>query len=148
MPNKVYKADRRMLSALLRVPYQTINKRVAAGLADAGFADLRPAHFSVFQHLPRAGARVTMLAEQAQMTKQSMSYLIEDLEAHGYVERVPDSTDGRARIVRLTERGWAVDQTARSLIGTIEQEWNERLGHNRIDDLRATLQELIRVLEA
>ena len=39
------------------------------------------------------------------MTKQSMAQLVAHLERHGYVERIPDPADGRAKLVRATERG-------------------------------------------
>ena len=101
--------ERRMLGALLRIPFQAITARLHTEFAAAGFADLSPAQFVVFQHLPAEGARVSELAARAQITKQSMGYLIDYLAARGYVERLPDPADGRAAIVRLTERGWAVD---------------------------------------
>src|SRR5262245_6663927 len=85
--------DRRMIGALLRIPREVAIKQVVAGLVAAGFGDVRPAHFTVFQHMSTEGIRLTALAEAALMTKQSMGYLVDDLEAHGYVERVPDPTD-------------------------------------------------------
>ena len=83
MSDQRHERRRRMIGALLRIPFQAINARLEAELAAAGFADLRPAHFSVFQHLPADGARVTDLAERAQITKQSMGYLVDHLEERG-----------------------------------------------------------------
>ena len=96
-----------MLGALMRAPLQALSSRVAADLVAAGFDELRPAQLVVFQHLNAGGSRVTDLAARAQMTKQSMGALVDDLERWGYVERVPDPNDRRARIVRRTSRGWA-----------------------------------------
>jgi hypothetical protein len=42
------------------------------------------------------------------ITKQAISHLVGELKARGYVEQVPDSTDTRAKIVRLTKRGVAL----------------------------------------
>ena len=46
--------------------------------------------------------RLTDLAARAQMTKQSAGELVSYLEARGYLERVPDPSDGRVRINALT----------------------------------------------
>lgn len=138
----------RLLGALLRLPLQAINARIAADLAAAGYADLRPAHFSVFQYLPAEGARATELAERAQMTKQSMGDLVDYLEGHGYVERVPDPADRRARIVRRTERGWAVERAARASIQHLEDEWGRHLGEERMRQFRTTLEDLAAMLDA
>src|SRR5690348_3263383 len=88
--------ERPNLGILLRVPYQQVVDRVIAGLAEAGFDDLTPAHTAVFQHIETDGSRLTDLARRAQMTKQSMGYLVDNLERLGYLERRPDPTDRRA----------------------------------------------------
>jgi DNA-binding MarR family transcriptional regulator len=136
------RADRRMIGALLRRPSQAIVRRLDRDLRAAGYVDLRPAHFVVFQHLRPAGSHLTDLAEQAQITKQSMGYLVDYLEAHGYVERAPDPEDGRARIIRLTERGRALERDARAIIQCIEDEWAKRLGADRFEQLVDALEEL------
>ena len=130
-----------MLGVLLRRPLRLLTARVAADLAAAGFADLRPAHLTVFQQLDAAGSRLTDLAARAHMTKQSMGALIDDLERRGYVERAADPADGRARIVRRTERGWAVEQAARASIGAFEAEWTLRVGPERMRQFRDVLAE-------
>ncbi len=130
-----------MLGALLRLPLRALTARVAADLAAAGFSDLRPAHFAVFQHLDPAGSRLTDVAARAQMTKQSMGALVDDLEGWGYVERVPDPADGRARILRRTGRGWAVERAARASIRAFEAEWELRVGAERMRQFRRVLEE-------
>jgi hypothetical protein len=60
------------------------------GMVAAGFEDVRPAHYAVLRHLRPEGSRVTELAEEARMTKQSMGELVVYLERRGYVERLPD----------------------------------------------------------
>ncbi len=139
--------DRRMIGALLRIPREATITRVVAGLAAAGFATVRPAHFTVFQHLPPTGARLTELAEAALLTKQSMGYLVDDLEAHGYVERVPDPADRRAKLVRLTARGEEVERVVRAVIQQIEAEWAAQLGQDNYQQLTRLLRALIAILE-
>lgn len=137
----------RMLGAMLRIPFQAIVARIDEGLKAKGFTDLRPAHFVVFQHLQPDGARITELAEQAQITKQSMGDLIDHLEACGYVEKVPDASDGRAKIVSLTERGWSLDKAAREILRKTEAEWAEKLGKERMAELKQILNDLTALIE-
>lgn len=137
----------RMLGALLRMPFQAITARVLGDLHAAGFGDLRPSHLVVFQHLPWDGGRPTDLAERAQITKQSMGALVDHLVAGGYVERAADSRDGRARIIRRTGRGWAVERVARESIRALEAEWSAALGAERLDQCRAFLADLSDLLD-
>ncbi len=131
-----------MLGALLRIPFQAINARIVAELTRAGHPDLRPSHFSVFQHLDAEGTRVTTLADRAQMTKQAMGELVSDLERRGYVERVPDSTDRRAKLVVRTKRGWAVEATARATVRAVELEWEAEIGSQHMRQFRETLERI------
>jgi DNA-binding MarR family transcriptional regulator len=136
------RSDRPNVGILLRVPFQEVVSRVAAGLAEAGFDDVRPAHTAVFQHIKAEGSRLSDLAERAQLTKQSMGYLVDSLEEHGYVERKPDPTDRRASLICLTERGWDEIREALRIIAALEQEWADRLGTARMEELRGLLAEL------
>jgi len=131
--------ERPNLGVLLREPFQEVVRRVSADLAAAGFDDLRPAHTAVFQHIEADGSRLTDLAERAQITKQSMSYLVDHLERHGYLERRPDPSDRRATLLCLTQRGWDQVRTALAIIAALEAEWARELGAERIEQLRDTL---------
>ena len=93
---------------LLREAYLVLNDLVIARLAERGHEAVRPAHGAVFQYLDDTGTTVSTLAVRAQMTKQAMAELVLHLERHGYVERVPDPADRRAKLVRPTETGQQV----------------------------------------
>jgi len=134
--------ERPNIGILLRDPFQEVVRRVSVGLADAGFDDLRSAHTAVFQHIEAGGSRLTDLAERAQITKQSMGYLVDYLEQRGYLERRPDPSDRRAALISLTERGWEQIRAALRIIATIEEEWGSRLGEPRMQQLRELLGDL------
>lgn len=135
-----------LIGALVNIPATLLMRRVYEGLIVAGFHELRPAHTPVFQLLAPQGSRVTELAEQAGMTKQSMAYLIDYLEEHGYVERVPDPTDGRAQLVCRTARGWEVNHMSAHLVWQIQQEWTQLLGEERMKQLLSLLSDLVSLL--
>jgi DNA-binding MarR family transcriptional regulator len=134
-----------LLGALLRIAYQEMMTDVVEpGLAEAGYHDVRPAHFPAMQNLvlrPR-GVRPSELAAWARITKQSMGSLLDHLEAGGYVERTPDPSDGRAHLVRLTERGWSLAATTRRLVRQAEAAWAQRIGAARVEELREVLTQL------
>ena len=133
---------RRHLGVLLRSSWYAFLDELFARLAAEGFDDLRPAYSPVFQHLERDGTRIGVLAERAQMTNQSMGYLVDALESRGYVKRTPDPADRRAALVLITDRGRAQITTARRLIAEIEREWEQRIGTERMAALHDALQAL------
>jgi DNA-binding MarR family transcriptional regulator len=110
--------------------------------AQRGHPEIRPVHGNVMQFLDDDGTRVSVLAQRAQITKQSMAELVAHLERLGYVERVPDPSDGRAQLVRATPRGRQLYPIAREVVAELEAEWTRRLGRAKMRQLRALLEEL------
>jgi DNA-binding MarR family transcriptional regulator len=138
---------RRHLGVLLRTGWHGFLDELFARLAAEGFDDLRPAHSPVFQHLERGGTRIGVLAERAQMTNQSMGYLVDALETRGYVERRPDPKDRRAALVVITDRGREQIAAARRQIAQLEREWQQRIGPERMAALRDGLEALAASLD-
>jgi DNA-binding MarR family transcriptional regulator len=134
------------LAQLFRIPFQVLVVELHDRLADEGFGDVRPAHTSVFAHIGQDGARLTELAERAQLTKQLMNYLVNYCEEHGYVERIPDPLDRRAKLICLTERGTAAWNAGRRIIRSIEAEWTEQIGAENMQSLRGQLEALVNVV--
>ena len=130
------------LGVLLRDPALAINELVGEALEAEGFANLGLAHLSIGQHVADLGSRVTELAQLAQVTKPTVVYLVNDLERYGYVERIPDPDDGRAKLVRLTPRGEQAVGVARRTVAQIEQDWSQAFGERDFERLRALLKRL------
>jgi DNA-binding MarR family transcriptional regulator len=129
---------------LLGESFRALDRQLHDGMVAAGFGDVRPAHYAVFRFLKPEGSRVTELAEEARMTKQSMGDLVAHLERRGYVERLPDPRDGRARIVVWTEAGVRWTEAASERIGEMEDALAERLGgEERLEELAESLEELM-----
>jgi DNA-binding MarR family transcriptional regulator len=127
---------------LLFVPYRAMESRVFAGLAAAGFEDLTPAQARVLARIAPTGNRLTDLAAQAGITKQSAGFLVDQLEHGGYVERIPDPADGRARLVRIAEQGARSVEASRGIVAEVEAEWTAHLGARRMAQLRRILTDL------
>ena len=140
--------DHVIFSQLLRRPYEALLMNIHAELAAAGFADSYPSWgTNIFHHLREGGLRLTELAERSHTTKQAMRYTINQLEAAGYVERVPDPTDGRAKIIRFTQRGLEVRRVADEIIAGIEHECVQQLGEERMRQFEGLLKDVSSVLE-
>jgi DNA-binding MarR family transcriptional regulator len=130
------------LGILLREPFRIASARLHERFAERGHPEVRAPHGNVLQFLDEGGTRVSVLAERAQMTKQSMAELVAHLERHSYVERVDDPNDRRAKLVRATARGQEVYEIAREFVIDMEAEWTAKLGERKIATLRRLLKEL------
>jgi len=134
---------RKHIGQVLWVPYRAHLVRLHTALAAAGYPDIQPTHGNnVFRHLHSEGSRITEIAEQAQVTKQQIGNLVDYLEERGYVERVPDPRDGRAKLVRLTAKGRELEGAAEATLDQLEEELSVRLGAEKMAHLRQLLEEL------
>jgi DNA-binding MarR family transcriptional regulator len=124
---------------LLREAYIRLNELAIKRLSDRGHGAVRSAHGAVFQYLDDDGTTVSALAERARMTKQAMAELVLHLEKNGYVVRVPDPSDRRAKLVQPTERGKEVIAIAQELVPEIEQWIDDLLGATRARQIRRDL---------
>jgi DNA-binding MarR family transcriptional regulator len=138
----------RLLNRLLLRPALAMRLHIQRAIEEAGFDDFRISHMNVFAWLPDSGARIGELARQAQLSKQTMTELVSYLETHGYVYRTRDPSDGRAWIIRFTERGALLDQVARRALRDTEEKWAQALGKQAYGQLRKHLESLLEVAEA
>src|ERR687890_865644 len=131
------------IGALLRLAWQDVRERIYEGVLEDGYTDLSRAHVLLFRWPVIDGLRPSELAARNQLSKQTINDLLKDLEKRGYLERTLDPTDGRARIVRLTERGWNLTQVISDMSFATEREWAQVIGESRFDEFRSTLSELV-----
>jgi DNA-binding MarR family transcriptional regulator len=138
--------EKPLLTTLTRRAHLAIRKRVLADVQAAGFDDLTPAHLYVFQLPGPDGLRPTELAARMNMTKQATNHLLSGLEARGYLERMANPGDGRAKLLRLTTRGRKVAQIMQDSSRSLEDEWARHLGRPEVERIRRGLVELAEVL--
>jgi DNA-binding MarR family transcriptional regulator len=135
-------AERQNLALLCFYPHRALEARLLAELAAVGFDDITPAQGRIAARIAPGGTRLTALAEQALVTKQTAGHLVDQLERAGYVRRVPDPTDARARLVQMADRGLEVVAVARRVEAEVEAEWTAHLGEEAAAQLRAALERL------
>ena len=146
---KEHSAEEHLIfSQLLRGPYEALLRKIHAELAAAGFADTYVSWgINIFHYLREGGLRLTELAERTHTTKQALLDTINQLEAAGYVERVADPTDGRAKIIRLTQRGWELRRVGDEIMASIEYECVQRLGEEKMRQFNELMKDVSSVFE-
>ena len=133
------------LGLLLRLAHQQWTLAVDTRLAEEGFDDIKPHYANIFTFVPPEGMQVSQLTELAHVRKQSMTQTVEELEKLGYVERRPDPTDKRGKLVFLTERGKKVSPIARAAGRLVDQHWAELTSPEEIEALRRALRSVLAV---
>mgnify|MGYP001302812534 CR=1 FL=1 len=126
------------LATLMFVSYRAMDERVQRAMREAGY-DVTVAQARLGQRIADEGSRLTELADRAQVTKQTASLLVAALEREGLVERVPDPSDGRAQLIRLSARGREAATHAMHVVRGVEREWTEHLGEELAGQLREGL---------
>ena len=124
------------------MPADAVRTRMLAGVHEAGFTDLVPAHLAVLRYPGPEDRRPSELAADAGMTKQAMNYLLGQMQQLGYLVRDDDPDDQRSKRIRLTQRGHAVAQAIRRTVAEVEAELEDQLGAAQFDQLRELLIEL------
>lgn len=130
------------LGVSLFVPYRYTEDRIFRALRDAGFDDWTLPQCRVFQRVDPEGSRLTDLADQAQMSKQSAGVMVDRLAQLGYLRRVPDPADGRARLIVIEPRGRRAVEVSRATLEEIYAEWREYLGTRNFALLQQILGQL------
>lgn len=129
------------LGLLLFIPYRHLESKVLDALRKHGH-DLPLSQARVFQRIDPEGSRLSTLARAAQLSKQTVGSIVDQLERSGYVRRIPDPADARAKLVVVTDLGRELVTISLPVVREVEREWHSRLGPVRTRQLRDALIEL------
>ena len=129
--------------ALVQLVAASAAPHLRSAFADAGLDGIRPAQSVALVPLAAGGLHASDLADRLRVSRQAVAQAITGLERHGYVSRVPDPDDARARIIELTPRGREALRVMRSNAVNLEKRWQDVLGGQRFAELRETLQLLL-----
>lgn len=144
--------DRRKRQSTLQLLFKAarlVNERALERVrAQSPGIDVRPAHTALFPHIDLDGTRITTLAARTGITKQAVGQLVDDLEGMGLVHRVPDPSDGRARLVCFTDPGRQALLHGLGVLTTLQAELGLAIGPDRMDALHDALTALLAELEA
>ncbi|UGT42080.1 MarR family transcriptional regulator [Nocardia yamanashiensis] len=135
-------AEEMNVGLLMMIAHRSMETRIFDALVESGHGDITLAQGRLAAQIDPDGTRLTELAERARITKQTAGFLVDQMERAGYVERVPDPTDGRARLVKLSARGQAMADFSNRIATSIQDEWAAHLGPKRMGQLREALTRL------
>ena len=139
-PNHPNGAPSPYVGALLGAVWQWVREQLYSGVVAAGYDDLNAAHVGLWRYPGLEGLRPSQVADRVGITKQSVNDLLAHLEQHGYLSRVPDSADGRARVIRLTSKGHQLERTIYAEAAAAQLRIAEILGPQRFTRLRNSLE--------
>lgn len=114
---------------------------------DERFPEIRFAHSQIWGNVGIDGIRLTALAERANLSLAACSELVNDLESLGYLERTPDPTDGRAKLIFPTTRGRELLDAAGEAVARLEQRWRALCQPESFDEACHTLNGLLQALD-
>ncbi len=127
------------IGALLRIAWEELQGEVFDGLRAAGFDDFRESMRPVMRYPPIDGLRPSELATEMGLSKQAANDMLRELESLGYIRLERDPSDGRARIIRYTERGWHLFDTGSSLSRQVGLRWAHSIGQAEYEALERAL---------
>ena len=128
---------------LLGLAYNAFVDDLNAHLHDAGFDDIGRSFGYVFRLLADQEMTLRDVASALEMTSQGAMKIIDEMEAAGYVERLPDEADGRVKRLRLTDRGRAALRAARRFHRDEERRLARRWGADVAATVRVVLTGLV-----
>lgn len=124
-----------------------LNEQAIARFAQRSNRDVRVAHTALFPHIDLEGTRLTELARRMDMTKQAAGQLVDELERMGMLERAPDPSDGRAKLIRFTDAGRRSLFDGLEVLGEFQCELTDALGERTMQQLHRALTRLLEELE-
>jgi len=125
--------------ALVQLLARSGAERLRTEFAAQGMGGLRPLHALLLVPLLGGGRHASDLAETLGVSRQAVAQVVTRLERDGYLTRITDPGDARAKLVCLTPRGRAALRTMRATALAVEDEWRQRLGAERLAGFRDTL---------
>ncbi|MBA3523081.1 MAG: winged helix-turn-helix transcriptional regulator [Geodermatophilaceae bacterium] len=127
---------------MLGQAYSLLGFRIVDGVVGSGHP-IKPSHSVVFAQIEPGGSRLTKLAAGANITPQSMGVIVDELEDLGYVERRPDPSDRRAKLITLTARGHDAVAAGKATITGLEEDLVAILGERGAQQLRRLLSRIL-----
>ena len=140
-------ADRHAIGQLLVRLLSEFRRELSEPMEEHGYADIRRPHLQIWGNIGWGGRRLTDLAARAELSLSAASELVNELEALGYLKRVPDPSDGRAKLIVPTDRGHQALDAATVRVTEIEEHWGGLVGYERFNEACYLLDGLLKQLE-
>ena len=137
------RADRQAVGQLLGRLLSEFHRELSEPMAEHGYGDIRRPHLQIWGNIGWNGMRLTELAARAELSLSATSELVNELEHLGYLHRIPDPRDGRAKLIVPTDRGHQALNDAGIRVAEIEEHWGTLVGHAKFDEVCYLLDKLL-----
>jgi DNA-binding MarR family transcriptional regulator len=121
------------------------NELVVERLQSAGFPNAKQSHGYVVQHVIGQNRTITELAQRMEVTQQAASKVVAQMIRLGILEAAA-AKDRRAKLIRLSERGWQSVKMARRARRKIESRLVKAIGVEDYNSVRRVLLKGLSVL--
>lgn len=134
-----FAAPREFLVDQMRDIFQATASELGRRLGAAGYFVPRPSQIAIMSQLSMAGLRPSDLARRAQVSRQAIDQMVDQLEAARVLERVPDPSDRRSVLVRPTRYAAEGYAASRRILTELHGEWRQSLGDEAFAALEAAV---------
>ncbi len=131
------------LGILLTLALRSFVDLLHAELTGRGFGELRPPFGVVFRALRDKPLTLTEVASRLAVTKQSAAKIVDEMAAKELLRRTGSTTDGRAKLLELTDRGRAAMATAILIGADIDNRLRAAAGSTEVDVLHRVLEQFV-----
>jgi len=107
----------------LRTVTRDVQLRLAEALAASGHHGLRPSYAPLLERVREGALPIGRIAADLGVSPQATSRTARSLEELGYVARTTSATDGRSKLVTLTQRGHALLECAHGTFAACERSY-------------------------
>jgi DNA-binding MarR family transcriptional regulator len=128
---------------LLALAYAAFVEDLREGLAAAGFPDLHRSFGYVARMLAEGPLTLRQVADRLEVTSPAALKVVVTMMKSGYLERLDDPSDRRARKVRLTKKGFAALGRARAFHRHFERALARDVGAKTVQKMRAALERIV-----
>lgn len=127
------------LHQLLLSRFNWMNARLMDSAARHGYGEVTDAMSRLFAHLAGRPVGLSELARRLAVSRQAVHQLANEAAALGLVEFVPSESDGRVKLLRFTQKGWAMSDVAVREIQAIEAMLAQHIGADDVTQLKRLL---------
>lgn len=131
------------LALLMLGAFRSMADAATAELAARGYEDVRPVHDFALRAVAAGADSTSELGRRTSVTKQAAAKTVAVLEERGYLAREADPADARRARLRVTDRGLAMLREGDAVFEELRARWAQRVGTQRLDEVEATLTELV-----
>ena len=107
-----------------------------------GYGGMKISFGQVFSHLGLDGARIVELAKINDVSKQAIGKIADEIEAQGYIVKVPDPEDGRSNKLVLSDRGHQLVKDSVETIGEVEEQLRNLIGEDKLSQFKQLMVDL------